>query len=208
MLTIVTPAASDDLTSLARVKTELGITGTAEDAKLTTLIAEASNLITIYCKRNSFGAQTVRQTERLSERLECIVLALDLAVVIASVTVDGVALLTTEWELDGALLYRLDASDDRRMWWEGGTKVVIQYATGWTLPAGAPDALERAAVDLVANLYRAAGRDTTVRSETVEGIGSISYVDGRSTGANAAALPLAPDRMAAVDFYRHASLVP
>mgnify|MGYP003406237132 CR=1 FL=1 len=44
MLTIITPAAEIDLVTVDRVKIELSISGTAQDAQLETLIVEASAL--------------------------------------------------------------------------------------------------------------------------------------------------------------------
>lgn len=196
MLTILTPATTNHLTSVDRVKTELSITGTAEDAKLLSLISEASGLVTAYCGRNTFGAQTVRQTERLSCSRDCIIMALDIDPDIDSVTVDGTALTAAEYELDGSLLYRLDASDTR-ICWDAGTKVVIEYDAGWALLTTLPEAIERAAIDLVVGMYRGAGRDTAVRQEVVEGIGSTSYF-----GTTAGSIPLSPDRVIALQRFR------
>lgn len=198
MLTILTPAASHHLTTVDRVKQELGIAGSSSDAKILTLISEASSLITSYCNRDTFGRQTVRQTERLREGRECIVLALDIDVSISSVTVDGAALSTSEYELDGSLLYRLN--DDRRCWWAAGAKVVIEYDAGFILLTDLPEAIERAAIDSVVSLYHGGGRDGAVRSEDVEGISVVSYFDQRS------GLPIAEDRVRALDRWRLVSL--
>lgn len=196
MLTIITPAASNDLTTLDKVKAELGITGTAEDARLTQLISEASAMIAAYCGRTGFGRETLRQTERLEGTCSAIRLDRDLAPVVSSVTVDGEALASTDYELDGSLLYRLSASF--RIPWAFGV-VVVDYQAGWTLPAGAPADIDRAAQDLVVGLYRAAGRDPAVRQEMVEGVGSTSYFDARAGGGR---LPVSADRMPALYRYR------
>lgn len=194
MLTVVTPATSGDLVSLARVKTELSISGTGEDAKLEDLITEASGLIAGYCNRDGFGAEDLLQTERLTSPRECIILARDLAPAIDTVTVDGTALGADEFELDGSLLYRL--SSDARTCWSSG-KVVIAYSAGWTLPDAAPPALSRAALDLVVGMHRGAGRDAAIRSEQVEGVGQTAYFDWRGTS-----LPLSADRVTALERYR------
>lgn len=198
MLTIVTPAASNDLTDLARVKTELAITSSAEYAKLATLISEASALITAYCNRTTFGVEELRQTERLSTAREYLVLARDLAVEIDAVEVDGATLAPEDYELDGPLLYRLQ--DDARTCWGG--KVVVSYTAGFDIPLEAPTALSRAALDLVVNLYRGAGRDTSIRTEMVEGVGSTSYTDLRAN----AGLPLSAERIRALERYRLVSV--
>jgi hypothetical protein len=196
MLTIVTPAAESDLLAVARVKTELSISGSSEDATLELLIAEASALLAAYCGRDTFGRETLLQTERLTCATESIVLGRDIAPAITSVTVDGETLDTDEYEIDSSLLYRLE--DDQRTWWDAG-KVVVSFQAGFSLPNSAPTALARAALDLVVGMYRGAGRDTTVRQEMVEGVGATSYFDVR---AGAGTLPLSADRLRALDRYR------
>lgn len=194
MLTIVTPSAESDLVTVSRVKTELNISGSAEDPKLKTFIIEASALIAAYCGRDTFGSETLLQTERLCEPTSCIVLARDLGVSITSVAVDGEALTTDEYELDGSLLYRL--SDDTRIAWRPA-KVEIAYTAGYALTSGAPLALSRAALDLVVAMYRGAGRDSGIRQEMVEGVGSTSYFD-----TSAGKVPLSADRTTALERYR------
>lgn len=196
MLEILTPASTNHLTVLDRVKTELGITGTDQDTRLADYISEASDMIAAYCNRDGFGAEELRQTERLSRARECIILARDLAVTITTVTVDGVALAAEDYELDGSLLYRI--RHDLRSCWDPG-KVVIEYQAGYSLLGGLPHAIERAALDLVVGLYRGTGRDASVRQEMVEGVGSTSFFDMRTSGA---ALPLSADRIAQIDRYR------
>jgi hypothetical protein len=196
MLTVITPAASNDLTTIAKVKAELGITGSGEDARLTQLVGEASALIAAYCGRSGFGRETLRQTERLAGYCEAIRLDRDLAPAITSVTVDGDALLPAEYEIDGSLLYRL--SDTTRIAWTYGV-VVIDYAAGWSLPSGAPADIDRATQDMVVGLYRASGRDPAVRQEMVEGIGSTSFFDAR---AGSGRLPIGADRLASIYRYR------
>jgi hypothetical protein len=81
--------------------------------------------------------------------------------------------------------------------------VVVNYTAGFTLLGGLPQAIERAAVDLVVLMYRGAGRDTAVRQEMVEGVGSTSYFDQRAGSAD---LPLSADRLAQLHRYRLASV--
>lgn len=196
MLEIVTPSTDNDLVDLERVKTELGIDegDTAQDDKLAAMITEASSLIAAYCNRDAFGVEELRQTERITCPRAYILLARDLGVQIDAVTVDGTALTAGDYELDGALLYRLD--DDGRICWSG--KVVVSYVAGYLIPLEAPTALARAALDLVVNLYRGAGRDTSIRQEMVEGVGSTSYTDLRAN----AGLPLSAERIRALERYR------
>jgi len=200
MLTIVTAASDNDLVDLDRVKLELGIaeSETGEDDKLAAMITEASAMVAAYCNRTTFGVEELRQTERLSSAREYLVLARDLAVEIDAVEVDGATLAPEDYELDGPLLYRLQ--DDARTCWGG--KVVVSYTAGFDIPLDAPTALSRAALDLVVNLYRGAGRDTSIRTEMVEGVGSTSYTDLRAN----AGLPLSAERIRALERYRLVSV--
>ena len=182
MLTIITPAVTGNLTVLATVKAELGITGSADDAYLEAMICQASQMLATFCGRRTFGLERVRQTERLNTSPEVIILDRDLNVGLVSVTEDGEALTAADYELDGSLLYRLDGAE--RVRWTAGTVVQITYDTGWQLltdeaGVGLPHDLERACLEVIKAGYYARGRDPMLRSESVEGIGSSSYMDPR-----------------------------
>ena len=194
MLEIVTPAATSDLTTLATAKRELGVTDTTQDAPIADLIRQASDLVAQWCNRLGFGREALRQTERLASPLDVLVLQRDLGVVVTSVTEDGLALSTNEYERGGVLLYRL--REGIRVPWIART-VVLEYQAGFLLPDEAPPALERACLDLLAGLWHGQGRDPAVRNETTEGVGAVGYFEHRAD-----TLPLAPDRLAALERYR------
>jgi hypothetical protein len=63
ILTVTTPASSYDLTALATVKTELGITDNTENDKLRTWITQASIIAASYCRR-VFARETLTETFR------------------------------------------------------------------------------------------------------------------------------------------------
>ena len=194
MLEIVTPAATSDLTTLATAKRELGVTDTTQDAPIADLIRQASDLVAQWCNRLGFGREALRQTERLASPLDVLVLQRDLGVVVTSVTEDGLALSANEYERGGVLLYRL--REGIRVPWIART-VVLEYQAGFLLPDEAPPALERACLDLLAGLWHGQGRDPAVRNETTEGVGAVGYFEHRAD-----TLPLAPDRLAALERYR------
>lgn len=173
MLSILDPATTNDLTILATLKTELGITDTASDAYLADLIRQASDTVTRYCGRATFNRETVQQTERLTCRRECIVLDRDILPAITSVTEGGTALTADEYELDGSLLYRL--CGDVRICW-AACKVVIVYAAGYVSLTDVPYDLERAVLITAAAWHSAKGRDPMLRSETTEGVGATSWI--------------------------------
>ncbi len=195
MLTVTVAAASHDLITTAQAKTELGVSGSSEDTLIAGLVAQASEMITGWCGRDTFISETVAQTERLAEATDCIVLARDLNVSVTSIVEDGVTLASDEWERDGALLYRLD--DDTRILWPP-VKIVITYTAGFSVGSSIPAILQRAALDSVVNLYRGRGRDTTIRSEQTEGVGETQYFDGRRADVP----PVSADRLAALSRYR------
>lgn len=179
VLTVNTAAATKDLTVLAALKAELGITGTGDDALLSSLIRQASDAINAHCSRpEGFGAETVTETFWL----ECsappaLILARDLSPAIATVTEDGTALTAgTDFALDGSLLLRL-RSDQPSAW--SATKVVVGYSAGYTLLGGLPYDLERACLDFCTTLWASRGRDRLLRSEAVDGVMSDSYLDPR-----------------------------
>lgn len=184
MLTVITPPASSDLTTVETAVRELALTQEADLGGLDALIRQASAICARYCGRSEgFGRATVRQTDRLSRAADCIILERDLAPSIASITEGGVALAGTDYELDGSLLYRL--AGDRRTTWQPAV-VVVTYDAGYSLPASVPGDLERACLLLMQGMFSARGRDPLVRSESADGVGSVSYLDPR---AGAEALP-------------------
>lgn len=178
MLTVLTPPTTSDLTTVAAAARELMLAQDAQFAGLDALIRQASAICARHCARpEGFGRATVRQTERLARRTDCIVLDRDLAPAIASVTEGGVALSASAYELDGARLFRL--SDDRRVPWQP-VSVVVTYDAGYALPGSVPGDLERACLLLMQAMFSARGRDPLLRSESAEGVGAVAYLDPRS----------------------------
>lgn len=177
MLTVTTPAATYDLTVLATVKAELGITDRAEDPNLTRWIKQASESIAKYCNR-VFAAETLTETFRLKSREDGLLLSRFPATAITSVVENDTTLAATDYELasdgGGGVLNRLRYERDWQ--WPIG-KVVVVYTAGYALVTDLPYGVERAAILLV-NQYRyAATRDPLLRSEATEGAGSSSYFD-------------------------------
>jgi uncharacterized phiE125 gp8 family phage protein len=178
MLTIVTPAQRFDLTLLATVKAELGITDRAEDPNLTRWIRQASDTIAKYCNR-VFAREMVTETFRLRCREEGLLLARFPVTEIVSVVENDTSLTASDYELardgGGGVLNRLRF--DREWTWPIG-KVLVTYTAGYEDVSDLPDGIERAAIVLV-NQYRySAGRDPQLRGENTEGAGSSSYFDG------------------------------
>lgn len=195
MLQIVTPADSHDLTVLATVKAELGISGSSEDALLSGYICQASDMISGWCGVETFAQETLRQTFRDVKRQKCLILDRGINVSVTTVVEDGTTLAGTDYEVDGSMLYRL--ADDLREDWSAD-KVVVTYQAGFVPLTNLPFAIERAVLDTVVNLYRGRGRDVAVRSEQTEGVGETQYFDGRRADVP----PVTADRLTALSRYR------
>lgn len=179
MLTVLTPASSHNLTVKETFKTEMGITGTDQDAQIDLWIAQASSAIHTYVRRKTFARETVQQTEVLSSSRNELFLDREYEISITSVTEGSTLLSGSDYELDDRTLYRLDSSGCRRCWYTG--RVVIVYAAGFTLLGNLPFTIERACLDAVKSLHFSKTRDNRLRSEKVLDIIEQSWSAAPST---------------------------
>lgn len=178
MLTVVTQPTTLDLTDATTAEAATGPLSQTDVAALAPLITQASEMVATYCGRNhptghEFAAQTVRQTERLTDTRECIILERDINPAITSVVEGADTLTGSDYELDGALLYRLD-DDDRTTW--AAEKIVINYTTGWALLSGLPRPIERATLLTLQHILSARGENPMERRYD-NGLLSVSYMD-------------------------------
>lgn len=168
------------LTTLERVKAELGIAGSASDTVLQAKILEASSDIEAHLGR------TLRQ-ETLSEvfwglrgEVGELVLARYPVASVVSVTVDDEPVDLAEIRIDGAagLLYRLTEAGLPACWRFGKSLTVVNVA-GYRMPGEAgtdlPPALQAACIELVTSYWSARGRDPLLRAEDVPGVGRAEY---------------------------------
>jgi hypothetical protein len=178
VIIVNTVADSYDLTVLATVKAELGLTTTAEDANIETWIDQASGACATYCKR-VFGLETVTETfrnrfsyvYRQQNRLDSIRLDRIPVVSVISVVEDTVTLVqdTDFWlDPDEGLLYRLDANQNIVQW--QFTQLVVNYSGGYELVGGLPQNVERACIIQVQAIRASAIRDPNVKSENIPGV--------------------------------------
>lgn len=190
VLTVVTPAVSVDLTILANVKAELGITVSTEDVNLETWIDQASGLVTAACNR-VFAEETVLESFRnrsASEESKKIVLARIPVTDFTSVVENGTTLVEdTDFECDyeTGILTRLSGDYERN--WCFRT-LAVTYTAGYALLGELPLPLERAVISLVKQFRSAATRDPLLKSEEVPGVLSQTFWVG-GVGPNASALP-------------------
>lgn len=203
LLTVTVAATNTALVSLDRVKRELGINDTASDKTLQDMIADASAAVAHYLGR-PLARETVQETVRMTRggsaydvwnvaggtprMLEYLILARRPVVSVASVMHGDTALdVSSEIELDrdNGILWRL--SNDVRAPWTA-RKAVVTYTAGYWLPDDSADAtgwklpgdFQRAALIAVVAWWSARGRDPQLRSESVDQVGSASYLDPRA----------------------------
>ena len=194
------------LTTLDRVKLELGITTEASDDLLRAKILEASSDIEAQCQRN-FAAQGM--TERFWGDPGCaeyFSLRQYPVTSVTSVTVDDVAVDSDEYRLDAetGLLYRLDASGYPCIW-QWCKDVVIVYAGGYAMPESEspnlPASLQAACVLLMNSYWSSRGRDPALRAEDIPGLGSATYW----VGAVGESGQLPPEVMSRISPFRRPS---
>ncbi|MBC9176769.1 hypothetical protein [Pseudoroseomonas ludipueritiae] len=184
MLSIVTPATGTRLTTIAAVRAQAVVGDDVDDITVGEWIDQASASIVSHCRRR-FARETVTQTFLRPANGPLI---LDRAPLIAAPAVvsDGLGLLDDEMECDLAagLIYRLHG-DCRGGWFS--RRLTVTYTAGWSLP-GSPDRdlpadIEQACLTLVAARAAGMGRDPMLRSRTVEGVGSTSWIASADMGA-------------------------
>ena len=175
VITTVTIAANSyDLTDLATVKVELGISGTAQDAQLDHYITAASLAAAQYCNR-VFPAETVQDRFDLTfPRMRYggdgkLQLSRWPVISVTSITENGVVLVAeTDYRLDAAngTLWRLSPTTGNVTSW-GTTPVLAVYQAGY---ASIPADLEDAAIRMIRTRWFAKDRDPMARSVNVVGV--------------------------------------
>lgn len=185
---IVTPPISTAFTTLVAAQEELSEYGS--DARLTKLINQASRMIVGYTGRE-FARARVSETFVSDFQLTTnfrvepkYFLSRAPIFSLVSMSEDGrdSDMASIDWDADTAVVYR----------WGFGHRTVIVYDGGYALPndpdCNLPDDVERACIDIVAALWFRSGegsRDPMIRSETIDGIGSTSYLDPAKGSAGA-----------------------
>jgi uncharacterized phiE125 gp8 family phage protein len=184
---IVTPAESELLTTLDRVKAELQITTDVNDEILQAKIAEASSDIQAAVGKRlpwegvkeTFWHDDDRHPQRAvhfgNPAQTTLFLNRTPVAAIASVTVDDIVLDPSEYRLDpdAGLLDRL-LTEGIPCAWCFRKSVVVAYTGGYTLPGqdgrNLAYAIEGAVVALVSDYWASRGRDPTLRSESIPGV--------------------------------------
>lgn len=193
-LSVVTEAATQDLTIAATVRDEIGAADVS-DATLARWISEASDRIADYCDR-VFGKETVTETFVLDpcESRQTLFLTRTPIVSIDSVTAGGSVLATTDYRFQaktGAL-----TRTSTRHWC--GVTVEVTYSGGYDLIGTLPRSIEQACLMLIADRMSSRGRSANLKSLELPGVMTETYwVD-----TDGAADPLPPAVAGLVDAHR------
>ena len=225
LVEVVTPAASQALVDLTTLKSDLSITGSGSDARLTRIIAATAARMAAYVGR-PLVEQEYRETWRLPTRtadslsaaiprdaVGLLPLSRGPVISIVSVIEAGTTLSASLYEwVDAVGLRRLDANGGASSWASG--VIAVRYKAGWigakatvTPPSIAlPDDLYEAALEAARADYLARDRDpgVAVRSESFNGVYDVSY-DTRTPTDSASTYGLPPRVMSILDNYRRTS---
>ena len=211
MLTVIAPASYEALATLESVKAELEISGTADDAVLTTMLRQASADIVRYTNRR-WAAERVREVFTTYEpygvyepqgvpwgsqyptamdgafaKVAPLLLQRTPVLEVISVEEAGVAVPPTSYALDPeeGIIHRL-ADGWRSAWWV--PLVTIEYVGGYA-QADIPGDIQRACTDLVKLRYFSRSRDPALRSERILNVIDSSYT-ATSSAATKRGLPI------------------
>lgn len=215
-LTVSVAAESRDLTTLATVKSMLGITDSASDTILSFIISSASEAIVDYCNRE-FVRETVIETLPGNNRTT-LLLERTPVVSISEVSFDDAVFATVAdsgiviESANAGILFRESAFVGYNMQSPGialgpspqrGKNVwSITYVSGFTLPSFAspddapnlPKSIEQACIETVVAWFKARDRDPEVSSEKIADIYSVTYkglsaTKGQAVGVNGNKIP-------------------
>lgn len=172
---VVSAAEARLLTSLEAVKSDLEMTGTANDQSLLEKIATASDMICTYCDRQ-FAKDTVTDLFRIARSqdqnlVDELRLTRRPVTSVTSVVEGETTLVSADYELDLTIgtVWRLDGDDNRRSW-ANNVKVSVTYVAGYELLDGLPRDVEQAALLLTKQLWFQRKTNPLVRQSSVPGV--------------------------------------
>lgn len=189
------PAATNGLTTVARIITELAITDATKQALVADYINEATSLINSFCNRTFYReAGIVEKQAGYGNNI----LQVDKTplISIASITADGTTVPSTDYEIHDAAAGQIYAEGG---WWHTGRQMgnasrtlrpgseqklyTVTYTGGYILPGTSgrtlPHDIERACIELVRSLMNAR-TDPSIKSESVPGVYSVEYGDANA----------------------------
>lgn len=197
ILTVLVPASTSDLTTLAVLKEELGIKNSLQDSKLKRWITEASATIETYLGW-SLSKATLQEDWQWANRHSTrygLVLSRYPVISVTSITADGTAVLDPAnytIDPDKGLIYRLDVSGVRIHW--NSLRLSVVYVAGYAAITDIPADIREACLIMLRHRYALGNRDPTIKSESVPGVLTSEYWVG-GIGDNPAIPPQAIARL-------------
>lgn len=228
MITVSTVATKVALTTVAAVKTQLKMSGNADNDWIGTQIDSATSQIANYLgvemaedgTRNLARESLIETIDRrarygynppfgvsvpLREADSIIVLGRRPVVSIASITENGTVLDPADYQLSATSGKVKRLSSSLVSSWPN-TIIVVTYDAGWLMPGvnrrNLPAEIEDAAISLVEIAWFSRGQNPLVKSETIPGVRQVDYF----FGAPGQGSPLPPDISVKLDPYRNISL--
>jgi hypothetical protein len=186
MLTIPSPNTDRSLLTIAELRAAAGVTGTARDAELQVLGDATAAMITSACQVTRVGAipPTLREEAVVETFSQPVVHSYQwlpveragalhpsrLPIVSVTSVVEGTrTLATSDYQIDGAALYRLSGAY-RAHWC--GDPIVVSYTAGWaTVPAD----LKWAAMKFVQAAILENGRDPLLKRKVTVGVSEYEW---------------------------------
>lgn len=173
------------LVSLANLKLEMGISGTAEDTLLTRYLDQATERVEAIVRYALEDDERVHEVylDRPTRRVMLPSLAVT---AIASVTEDEVVRASTAYTVLSNHPGILFAADGQT-WFSG--RVIVTYQSGYTWPdndeeaGNVPAVIQAATILLARSMYSSRSRDAGLRSESVPGVYSWTAGEGGSADA-------------------------
>lgn len=207
---VSTAASSRDLTTVARMKTELSLTGSTYDTLLGYWVTESSDAITAYVGR-PLMSEVVSEYFRLRDIMSSVA-PFARPLTLSRWPVSGVSVVsegsttlvsgdysgtTAEYEYVAktGLIYRM--SSGVRIAW-ASANVVVAYTGGYLTGDPALSSLGQACIAMVRHRWAARDRDPMVKRVDVPGVLSEEYWVG-AVGQNGA---LPPEVLALIDPFR------
>lgn len=138
--------AAGDLTTLASVKTWLGITATTDDVQLARMVTAASDYIKAWLSRDITSTIYTNEKYHGTGNGTLVVRQWPITA-IASITVDGSLVDPSLYAFDGRFIYLNNGYAFNK----GRANVVVTYTAGYTTT---PPSLEQACIEFIGMKYR------------------------------------------------------
>lgn len=183
-ITVITPASSQKLTTVADVKEVLGITVATDDVLIGKMIDRVSRAIETFTRR-FFAQQTISETLSMLDVTQFMLLSR-----FPIVTVTEIKLLTevidpTTFSVDEPKQGKIFKKD---FWTTTGNRFdyTVTYTHGFVLSsfgAGTPDLpldIEQAAIQAVKEVFQSRQREVSLKGESVPDVYAATYGEGSS----------------------------